>query len=113
MRSALAAFATGLRHPLTILGEVARIVLGTAAATAVLAALSAGCGGPFAVIRKVAGAVLPAETTGARRLFAVFREVPWVSGMPLFGHGSPSLFVIPHIERTALRPGCFTIAVRA
>jgi hypothetical protein len=84
--SALAALATGLRRLLAILGEVARIVFGTAASAAVLTDFAAGLSCPFPVIREVARAVLPAELSGARRLLTILREVPRVSCMPLFGH---------------------------
>ena len=54
VRSALAALATGFGRLLTILGEVARIVLCAAAAVAVLTALAAGFGCSFPIIREVA-----------------------------------------------------------
>jgi hypothetical protein len=89
-RSALTALPAGFGGALAILGEVARIVLCTAAAVAVLAALAPGLGRALAVIGEIAGTVLPTDVTGARRLLTVFGEIAWVPGMPLFGHSKYS-----------------------
>jgi hypothetical protein len=89
----LTALPTGFGCALTILREVARIVPGAAAAAAVLTAFAAGFSCPFPIVREIARAVLPADMSGARCLLAVFRKVPRISSMPLFGHGQSPQFV--------------------
>src|SRR5206468_329317 len=79
MRSALATLATSLGCTLTILGEVAPIVLGAATAMAVLTTLPAGFGCPFPIMREVARTVLPANVTGAGGFLAVLCEVTGIS----------------------------------
>jgi NAD(P)-dependent dehydrogenase (short-subunit alcohol dehydrogenase family) len=63
-----------------------------AAAAAALTALPPGLSCPFAIVGKVARAVLPAELTGPRGLFAIHREVTGIRCTSLFGH-----FSTPHI----------------
>jgi hypothetical protein len=82
----LATFAAGFSCAFAILGKVARIVLGAAAAVAVLTALAAGFGCTFAVIGEVAGAVLPADMASARGFLAILGEVARIPRMSLFGH---------------------------
>jgi len=71
----LTAFAAGIRGPLAILREVARIMLSTAAAMAVLTALASGFRCPFAVVGEIARAVLSAGLAGTRCLFAILSEI--------------------------------------
>jgi hypothetical protein len=88
----LAALTPSRRCLLTIVGEIPGPLLGTVtrrlmrAAVAGLAALTACFGGAFAVIGEIAGAMLPANVTSARGLFAIFREIPWVSRMLCVSH---------------------------
>jgi hypothetical protein len=109
-RSMLAAFAAGLRGTFAILREVARIVLGTAAAVAVFTAFAPGFGGALAVIGKIARTVLPADLTGARCLFAILSEVSRVPCVSLISHRNCSLVmlrrVLPVVDSTgAMEPG--------
>jgi len=78
---------------LAILGEVARIVPGTAAAMAALAALAAGFRSAFAIIGEVARTVLSADMTGARGFFPIFREVAWVASVSFFSHLFPLYYL--------------------
>jgi hypothetical protein len=82
----LAALAAGLGRALAVLGEVARIPLGTTAAMAVLTALASGFCRTLAVIREIPGTVLPAKLAGTRSLLTIFREIARIAGVSLFRH---------------------------
>jgi len=89
-KSVLATLPAGLGCTLAILGEVARIVLRSAAAVAMLAALAPGFSRALTVIGEVAGAVLSTDMARAGSLFAIFSEVARIAGMSLIGHHSLS-----------------------
>jgi hypothetical protein len=66
-----------------ILGKVPGIAARAPAAMTALAALASGFDRARPIIRKIAGAALPADTPGARRFLAIFRKVPAIAGRPM------------------------------
>jgi len=82
----LASLPAGLSRALTVLGEVARVMLRTAATVAVLATLAPGLGRALAIVGEIAGAVLSTDMARAGSLFAVFCEVARIAGMSLVCH---------------------------
>jgi hypothetical protein len=86
----LAALAACLGCAFAILGEIASVMLGAAAAVAVLTTLAARFGSTLAIIGEIARAVLPADMTRTRCLLTILGKVARVPRMSLVRHAKCS-----------------------
>ncbi len=89
-RSLLPTLTASFRCAVAILSEVPAIILGTAAAMTVFAALAASLGGTLAIVSEVTGSPLPARLTGSRSLLGVIGGLAGIPRMSLFDHSSCS-----------------------
>jgi hypothetical protein len=88
----LATLASGFRRALTILCEIARIVRRTATTVAALTALAPGFHRTSTIMGKVAGALLSADMSRARRLLAIERKIASIGDGSRIRHGFASYF---------------------
>ncbi len=86
LSSALTALSACFHSALAVLGKIARIVLGTAATMAMLAAPAPSFGRASAVVGEIPGAVESPDVTGAGCLLTVFGEIASIAGMWPSGH---------------------------
>jgi hypothetical protein len=109
----LTSLAAGFNGTLAILGEVARVVFGAAAAVAVLAAPASGLGCAYRIVGEITPAVLAAYVSGARSLLAILGEVAGIAGMSLVCHVAASSFPIMIFCTTGLFAPVVESTVRA